>query len=624
MRLRSPITLLLLLASLLPAAGAVAGEEGGPCGASPQHAGGDWPSYSHDTHNSRTQPMESVLSTENVGDLQQVWSFDADDHAGGVLNTTPIVAGGCVYVVPSSGEVHALNADTGEPVWAAQLEAVPQGYGGGVVGAPAVAADRLVVVINRGGSPYLAALDITDGAVLWSTVMDETETAITNASVTVFDGMALIGFSGSSGGEPRERGGYVIVDVADGALLAKSFTISDEDFEAGFGGASIWSTAAVDEASRYAYVGTGNPHSDKLEHERTNSIIKIDLDRERGTFGQIVGQYKGRADTYIDGLDQLPTCQMLPPIYYFATFDATCTELDLDFGASPNLFADADGRLLVGALQKAGVYHAVDTETMEQAWEHVGGVPCFSCNAATAAFDGERIHYSASPPGQLWSVDRSNGSVGWARFMAGGLHYYSVSHANGVVYSTDTYGFLNAFDAESGEQLLKLPMGFSYTGPNAGSLGVAGSTGVAIARNTVYAAVGSRVFAYGLDGAGGEPPPQPPGPPGAGGGSVIAAGPGAQFAGYATPAMVVDVGGELTFANGDAASHDVVAVDAVGPDDQPWCGNAPPGKCPLFWSKLIGVGGQTPVLGTENLESGESYEFFCTLHTNMRGTLVAQ
>jgi plastocyanin len=106
---------------------------------------------------------------------------------------------------------------------------------------------------------------------------------------------------------------------------------------------------------------------------------------------------------------------------------------------------------------------------------------------------------------------------------------------------------------------------------------------------------------------------------------VVAAGPGAQLASnYATPVVVTSVGGDLSFINADASRHDVVAVDAVGPDDQPWCVSAPAGQCPLFWSTLIGIGQQTPVLGTENLESSASYEFYCTLHPNMRGTLVVQ
>jgi polyvinyl alcohol dehydrogenase (cytochrome) len=613
------------MAALLVAPAASA-QESGPCSA-PPHPAGEWPSYGHDLANTRSQPLEETIGPETVGGLTESWMFDTgEEHTGGALNTTPIVWGGCVFIAPTSGEVFALDADSGDVVWMTQLIASPQGYGGGIVGAPAVVGDRLIVVVNVAGAPYLTALGLSDGSPLWTTVIDETATAITNASVTAYDGMAMVGFSGSSGGTPAERGGFTVVDTEDGAVLAKTWTIPDEDFEAGYAGASIWSTAAVDEATGYAYVGAGNPHSDRVEHERTNAILKIDLDRERDTFGQIVGSYKGRSDNYVGGLDQQPACQDLPPVYYFASFDATCGQLDLDFGASPNLFHDADGALVVGALQKAGVYHAVDAETMAGRWEHVAGVPCFACNASSAAYDGERVHVSASPPGQLWALDGEDGGVEWVAPLGSGLHYFSVTAANGVTYTTDTYGFLNAFDAVSGEQLLKEAMGFEWTGVNAGSVGVSGSSGVAVARNTVYAAAGSRLFAYRLDGSNGDPPSEPPpaDPPPAAAGAVVLTAPGGQYTGYLPPVVTVPVAGELTYSNYDAAPHDVVARTAKGSDDQPWCAGYSPGACPLFWSKLIGLGTSTPVLGTENLVAGESYEFFCTVHTGMRGTLIAQ
>ena len=120
-------------------------------------------------------------------------------------------------------------------------------------------------------------------------------------------------------------------------------------------------------------------------------------------------------------------------------------------------------------------------------------------------------------------------------------------------------------------------------------------------------------------------------------GTAIVAHPGAISTGYTTPVMVVQAGGELTFVNGDIAQHDVVA-DEYGPDTSDWCGPLDPdrpedpntnprmfqlGRCPLFWSPLVPLGATTPVYGMENLAAGQSYEFFCSIHANMRGTIVA-
>ena len=61
-------------------------------------------------------------------------------------------------------------------------------------------------------------------------------------------------------------------------------------------------------------------------------------------------------------------------------------------------------------------------------------------------------------------------------------------------------------------------------------------------------------------------------------------------------------GGSITYHNLDVAAHDVLSVDG------------------LFSTPLIGLGESTPVTGVEALAPG-SYEFYCSLHANMRGTI---
>ena len=122
-------------------------------------------------------------------------------------------------------------------------------------------------------------------------------------------------------------------------------------------------------------------------------------------------------------------------------------------------------------------------------------------------------------------------------------------------------------------------------------------------------------------------------------GSPAIALPGGFATGYATPVIVATAGGELTFANFDVPQHDFVhdveADGFGGPSKQPWCPKPPKGKkkkghkhahganCPVFWSAQVGTGQTTTVQGLENLKSGTEYTFFCTLHHNMRGTLIA-
>lgn len=93
--------------------------------------------------------------------------------------------------------------------------------------------------------------------------------------------------------------------------------------------------------------------------------------------------------------------------------------------------------------------------------------------------------------------------------------------------------------------------------------------------------------------------------------------------GYASVVVVADVAGTLTLTNADLTAHDVVSK-ALGPDDNPWCGRyVGHHVCPLFASPLVGVGEQAQVEGIDQLKPGTTYEFFCSIHHWMRGTLVA-
>ena len=122
--------------------------------------------------------------------------------------------------------------------------------------------------------------------------------------------------------------------------------------------------------------------------------------------------------------------------------------------------------------------------------------------------------------------------------------------------------------------------------------------------------------------------------------AVVAAGPGASSTTYVTPVAVAPVGGPLEFVNGDIAPHNVIAMeDVLSQKDAKkasWCDGYKVVKkkkngkkkvryknCPLFWSETVGLGGTAEVLGLENLESGEQYAFFCSIHPGMQGTLIA-
>ncbi|HEU4480675.1 MAG TPA: plastocyanin/azurin family copper-binding protein [Actinomycetota bacterium] len=109
---------------------------------------------------------------------------------------------------------------------------------------------------------------------------------------------------------------------------------------------------------------------------------------------------------------------------------------------------------------------------------------------------------------------------------------------------------------------------------------------------------------------------------------VAAAGPGGFAAGFLTPVVVIAEGEGITFVNGDAAPHDFVADGVFLPPKAAgkarWCSSFSKKRCPLFWSARATAGESVEVEGLERVGAGKQYPFYCSLHPNMKGTLVVR
>lgn len=528
MKFRASLMLCFILATatVQGTASAAAWESCAPA----SHAGGEWRSYGHDLSNTRSQPNETVINAGNAGNLAATFVLDSATlkqpngtpilNAGSFTNT-PVIADGCMYLGSNTGWVIAVNADTGpgpsgQVVWATK---VPSGgsqslLGAFIVGSVAVGEGKVFVGVHDPGKPYVAAYDQLTGAQLWVRQVEGTaagypqKNALINASPVYYvsNGVGYIfqGIAGSEGGDTTvpalvpapngayARGGFAIVRASDGEMVRHTYTITDAEWAAGYRGASVWCTAAVDETTGNIYACGGNPASRKLEARNSNALLKIDGNSESPTFGAILDSYKGDTDQYYPGLDRQPACDMFGDQLIYAAWSVTCLQLDLDFGASPNLFRDPLGRLVVGDLQKSGVYHAAFTDTMSRAWTTIVGAPCFACNASSPAIDQDNVYAAGTPGGAMVSLTQNGGRYRWASPIGGGTHFQSVSTANGVAYTVDNYGALIAFDNATGLQVFRRPLALD-TGKSASA---AESAGVAIARNTVYAASASMVVAY--------------------------------------------------------------------------------------------------------------------------------
>ena len=484
----------------------------------PTERAGQWPSYGRDLSNQRNQPAETTIGRTNVKSLRPAWALPASAGGGsGGFQSTVVQSRGCVVATTITGSVYVTNADTGEVLWTKNLVANPGSYFGGVF-APSVVGDTVYISVGLVAAPYVVALDLATGEELWRTILyhqvldGETGTFATSASMVAFDGMLFV-TGGTFESNSTSHTSFYILDQRDGRVLKKTVVIpyeewvqisarTDENPVAFGAGGSMWATAAVDQGTKHLYIGTGSPKNHRRDHPFTNAILKIDVDPSHATFGEIVDSYKGDHDYDAEAFNSTE-CRYLgeAQVIWFGIF---CGMQDIDFGASPNLFTDGQGRTVVSALQKSCTFHAVDTATMDGTWKRsrLGPRPSgFDGCASTAAYAGNTLYVPIND-GRLHAFNATTGGKLWAtQYGEEDVYYTPPTVANGVVYLLGRDGRLYAFDSATGSILLDTeladPAGVVKCAAGAGG-------GVTVANNTVYVACDSStegdgaVFAYRL------------------------------------------------------------------------------------------------------------------------------
>src|SRR5947209_5058287 len=87
----------------------------------------DWPQFHRDVARTGNNPFENTLTTGNVAQLSEAWTFTT----GGAVESSPAVVNGVLFVGSNDGTLYAINASTGTLKWSVTL-------GGAVKSSPAV------------------------------------------------------------------------------------------------------------------------------------------------------------------------------------------------------------------------------------------------------------------------------------------------------------------------------------------------------------------------------------------------------------------------------------------------------------------------------------------------------
>jgi outer membrane protein assembly factor BamB len=362
----------------------------------------DWTQYQNGPQHDSLS-LATAFTPSNAGSVSQVWHWQPPTVSGEpapVLDASPTVAAGLVYIGADSGVFYALNEKTGAVVWSRQLDTEPAGTCGalGITATAAVAPDPVTgtSTVYVSGARYTYAMNAATGALLWKTMIGP-NTANPDAyynwsSPTVADGHIYVGLA-SNCDEPMIRGGLVELNQHTGQVLATWYSVPS-----GSVGGSIWSSAAVSPAGNSVWVSTGD--------ECDPALNTCPSDNQVGNSLSIV---------------QLSSSLALLNAWQ----SPGTTGHDWDFGSSPTLFGSGSPPPDVGACQKNGDYYALAANPLGNTplWTDAIGAPASSegfC-IASAVWDGAHLYIggdsttigSTSYGGSIRQVNPATGGYTW-------------------------------------------------------------------------------------------------------------------------------------------------------------------------------------------------------------------
>ncbi len=390
-----------------------------------------WPMYGHDLSGTRWNSTETEIDASSTANLVPSWS------QSGLIGVTgtPVVAGGTAYFGDWKGQVHAVEANSGRPLWTTPLQ------GGAVVGSPVIAGKRVFVGVGK----TLYALDRSTGRILWQAVTNANPYSQINASPVVLGDLVFQGtaqFEEVVGKAPFSfRGSIGAFDVSTGKLVW-NFYATPNNATSG-PGEGIWSTPAVDTKLGLLYVGTGQ-NLDNPSGPLADSLLAI--------------HYKTGALAWSRQFTH-------PDVFSTADFSGK----DADVGASANLWV-ANGKALVGVGSKNGTYYAMNRRNGRLVWEtHLAPGSTFGGALGSAAVVGNRIIASSNvgdPASNATTntsvVDALNPATGhilWTRHFVGNV-FGPISAVTGVAFVGTDKGTMTALDVSNGKTL------WSYHAPD--------------------------------------------------------------------------------------------------------------------------------------------------------------
>ncbi len=373
---------------------------------------GDWITYLENNARTGFNSAETTINQTTAANLKLHWVYQVNaSPQTQSISTQPIVTNNIIYWGSWDGQEHATDLK-GNLLWSTFIgqttnpspACIPNTVGVASSGTVRVNLVGTPVLYVGGGNADFYALNALTGAVLWHTVLGAAND-FTWSSPAIYRGAIYLGVA-SFGDCPSTQGRVVQIDATTGLVL-HTFNV----VPAGCLGGDVWGSPAIDNATGYVYVATGNAATCSTSEPYAVALLKL-----RPTDLSVVSSWAVPASAQIE---------------------------DSDFGTTPTLFPAVVGgvsRSMVGLQNKNGIYYAFDTTSIASGplWT---ASTCNGCGAISpGAYDGSHLYVAsgattlngATCTGSIGALDPSSGTYIWQDCLTSGYVFGAVSAVPGL------------------------------------------------------------------------------------------------------------------------------------------------------------------------------------------------
>ncbi|HZO93714.1 MAG TPA: PQQ-binding-like beta-propeller repeat protein [Candidatus Baltobacteraceae bacterium] len=457
--------------------------------------GANWILSGRAYDNARYSPLKQVDSS-NVGRLVPVALVQTGMTAS--FETTPIVVNGVMYisspVVDNKMKIMAVDATTGRPIWDSTYTLGSYQICCGPVNRGVAVGYGMVYFVTL--DDQLIALDATTGKTRWQkTVANAAVGYSETLSPTVYDGMVIIG---SAGGEWPIAGFVAAYDARSGAQKWR-WNSTDPSTYGGDswkrGGAMVWTTPAIDPATKSVIFSTGNPNPDlngaprKGDNHWSDSIVALDVHTGKFKWGyqevkHDVWDYDAVSpvvlfDVHVNG-KTIPAAGEAGKVGWFYIVDRRNGKLIRKSAPyvlmSKNMFSQPTAKGVVmlpganGGAEWSPPAYSPDTHNVYV----LGMDQLMRFQVHSAPYQSGRIRlgsaFSNVEPGGLQdgrfvAIDVETGKISWTYKTPQPLIGGALATAGNLVFFGEGNGWFDALDATAGKRLWRYNLGAGVNAP---------------------------------------------------------------------------------------------------------------------------------------------------------------